>query len=101
MKDSLKTITVPQDKANHFIWGLLLCFFIFTVTSVINRAILSDCTVADLALISGTVTSVLVVVKWLYCFYGDEDWRCTVIMLSNLCGAMTFVFIVHVLDILK
>jgi uncharacterized protein YfiM (DUF2279 family) len=95
MKDLLKLMLIPQDKANHYIWSYLLCGFVFTVAAVINYVIGSECDVVTMAWIAYVVTITLGILKEVYDYYSHEGTSSWGDVIADIAGASAFVIVVY------
>lgn len=100
MKDLLKLMLIPEDKANHVIWSYLLCVFVFIIAGAINYAIGSNCDVATVSYIASGVTLVLGLLKEVYDYYGEgnSSWSD---VLANVTGVSAFAVVASIVSVLK
>lgn len=101
MKDILNKLLISQDKANHFIYSLLLSLLFFMLIVVANRIAEGNISVMGLAYIAGVTSFVVGINKESVDYYTGKGTASWLDLLANLFGIGTFIFIVYLVNTLK
>jgi hypothetical protein len=99
MKDVLNKLLIAQDKANHFIYSLLLSLLFFILLVVANRIAEGNISLMGLAHIAGVTSFVVGVNKESVDYYSGKGTASWLDLLANLFGIGTFVFIVYLVNV--
>lgn len=100
MKQLLKLMIISQDKANHFIWSLLICVIVFSCTVITNNYLGTEVGLYRAAALSALFTYTIGNFKELFDHYTGTGVVSWMDILANLCGIITFVLIVYLVSIL-
>ncbi len=101
MKDVLNKLLIAQDKANHFIYSLLLSLVFFILLVVANRIAEGNISLMGLAYIAGVTSFVVGFNKESVDYYTGKGTASWLDLLANLFGIGTFIFITYLVNVLK
>lgn len=101
MKDILNKLLIAQDKANHFIYSLLLSLLFFMLLVVANRIAEGNISLMGLACIAGVTSFVVGINKESVDYYTGKGTASWLDLLANVLGIATFVFIVYLVNVLQ
>lgn len=101
MKDVLNKLLIAQDKANRFIYSLLLILLFFILLTITNRITEGNIGLMGVAYLAGFTSFFVGVNKERVDYYTGKDTSSWLDLLANLLGIGTFIFIVYLVSILK
>ncbi len=101
MKDILNKLLIAQDKANHFIYSLLLILLFFILLTITDRITENNIGLTDTAYLAGFTSFFVGVNKESVDYYTGKGTASWLDLLANLLGIGTFIFIVYLVSILK
>lgn len=100
MNKLLDLILIPQDKANHFIWSMLICVIVFSCIVITNNYLSTEVGLYRAAALSALFTFTIGNFKELFDHYTGTGVVSWLDILANVCGIITFVFIVYLVSVL-
>lgn len=101
MKDVLNKLLISQDKANHFIYSLLLSLLFFILLTITNRITEGNISLMDTASLAGFTSFFVGVNKESVDYYTSKGTASWLDLLANILGIGTFIIIVYLINMLK
>ena len=101
MKDVLNKLLIAQDKANHFIYSLLLSLVFFILLTITNKIAHENISLMNIAYLAGFTSFFVGVNKERVDYNTGKGTASWLDLLANLLGIVTFVFIVYLVNALK
>lgn len=101
MKVDLNKLLIAQDKANHFIYSLLLSLVFFILLTITDRITEGNISLMDIAYLAGFTSFFVGVNKERVDYSTGKGTASWLDLLANLLGIGTFVFIVYLVNVLK
>ena len=101
MKDVLNKLLIAQDKANHFIYSLLLSLLFFILLTITNRITENNIGLMDTTYLAGFTSFFVGVNKESVDYYTGKGTASWLDLLANLFGIGTFIFIVYLVNVLQ